>query len=104
MADKNRTMCKAIIGMHSFTGCDSVSAFMGRGKAEPLKLLIKNERYIKLFATLGETWSVSSDLFSNVQEFVCRIYGTNNLADVNIHAEKGPAGFLLSPCLLRHAA
>ena len=30
---------KALLGLHAFTGCDSVSAFAGIGKARPLKLL-----------------------------------------------------------------
>ena len=34
--------CQALlIGMHAFTGCDTVSALAGRGKAMSLKLLTK---------------------------------------------------------------
>ena len=31
--------CRALIGMHAYTGCDTVSAFAGRGKAKALKIL-----------------------------------------------------------------
>ena len=36
-------VCKALIGMHAFTGCDIVSAFAGNGKAKALKSLIRNK-------------------------------------------------------------
>ena len=43
VAAKIRTSaCQALlIGMHAFTGCDTVSAFAGTGKAKSLKLLTK---------------------------------------------------------------
>ena len=31
-------LCKCLIGMHAFTGCDTVSAFTGRGKITALRL------------------------------------------------------------------
>ena len=31
-------LCKCLIGMHAFTGCDTVSAFAGRGKITALRL------------------------------------------------------------------
>ena len=33
--------CKALQGLHAFTGCDSVSAFSGRGKVSALNLIMK---------------------------------------------------------------
>ena len=32
-------VCKALLGLHAFTGCDSVSSFAGIGKVKPLKIL-----------------------------------------------------------------
>ena len=32
-------VCKALLGVHAFTGCDSLSAFSGRGKIADFKLL-----------------------------------------------------------------
>ena len=34
-------VCKALLGLHAFTGCDSVSSFAGIGKVKPLKILRK---------------------------------------------------------------
>ena len=36
-------VCRALFGMHAFTGCDTVSAFAGKGKAKALKSLISNK-------------------------------------------------------------
>ncbi len=30
-------VCRSLIGMHACTGCDTVSAFAGKGKARALK-------------------------------------------------------------------
>ena len=35
-------LSQALLGCHAFTGCDSVSAFSGRGKTGPLKQLRKD--------------------------------------------------------------
>ena len=32
----------SLIGLHAITGCDTVSAFAGKGKVKALKLLMKN--------------------------------------------------------------
>ena len=45
---------KALLGLHAFTGCDSVSAFSGIGKAWPLKLLRSKNEFQVMFQNLGE--------------------------------------------------
>lgn len=42
-ADHN--MCCALPGLHSFTGCDTVSTFAEKGKISALKLMQKNRKY-----------------------------------------------------------
>jgi len=42
-------VCKARIGMHAYTGCDTVSAFAGKGKVRAHKLLMKNKNTKALF-------------------------------------------------------
>lgn len=46
-----------ILGLHSFTGCDTVSSFAGRGKVSALKLLKGSTEYQKLFGRLGAEWT-----------------------------------------------
>ena len=77
-------VCEALIGMHPFTGCDTVSAFGGQGKMKALKLLDANVRYRNAFQTVGQDWEVSPELFDIIQEFTCRMYlSRSTTCDVN---------------------
>ena len=53
-----------LIGLHCFTGCDSVSAIYGKGKAKLLKLVRQNLAFCSAFQTLGESFSVSEEILS----------------------------------------
>ena len=66
-------VCKALLGLHAFTGCDSVSSFAGIGKVKPLKILRKNDEFQEVFARLGEEWSVTEELFGKLEAFVCAL-------------------------------
>ena len=44
----------SIPGIHTFTGCDSVSAFAGKGKVAALKVLRKHPSFQKTFSMIGE--------------------------------------------------
>ena len=75
----------ALIAFHAFTGCDSVSAFSGRGKTGPLKQLKKDEVAIDAFVQLGTSWNVDQSLTSKLQEFTCRMYAASSkTCEVNI--------------------
>ena len=39
--------CTALLGLHTFTRCDTTRAFRGNGKVKPIKLLQKMTRYIR---------------------------------------------------------
>ncbi|KAK3741541.1 hypothetical protein QZH41_002925 [Actinostola sp. cb2023] len=76
-------VCKALIGVHAFTGCDSVSAFAGRGKLSALNLL-DNVFYRQGFADLGKEWQLTDQLFGILEEFTCRLYSLRSpVKDVN---------------------
>ena len=57
------------------TGCDTVSAFSGKGKWKAIQLLLKNESYVKAMVEIGETWSVSDATFNAAEALVCHLYG-----------------------------
>ena len=44
--------CQAILGLHIFTGCDSISAFEGKGKTNPLGLMLESEASCSAFIAL----------------------------------------------------
>ncbi|KAK3728046.1 hypothetical protein QZH41_015787, partial [Actinostola sp. cb2023] len=67
-------VCKAVVGMHAFTGCDSVSAFAGRGKAQALKLLISDRESRDTFTTLGQEWDLSPELMNKLEALTCHLY------------------------------
>ena len=105
--------CCALPGMHSFTGCDSVSAFSGKGKVSAFKLLQKNKKYQEAFTQLGKEWSVPESIFAVLQEFTCRLYASRSpIATVNdlrfqlFRAKKGDVESGQLPpckdCLLLH--
>ena len=66
---------KALLGLHAFTGCDSVSAFVGIRKARPLKLLGSKNEFQVIFQNHGEQWSIIEELCVQLESFVCAMYG-----------------------------
>lgn len=68
-------MCDSLLGLHAFTGCDTVSAFAGKGKIKALKMVRGNSEYQKIFKELGNSWVVSDELVHHLQKFVCKLYG-----------------------------
>lgn len=80
------SLCKALPAFHALTGCDFNPAFYRKGKKKPLHLLRKSPKYISALMNLSQL-SVE-DLedydFSEVEEFVCRIYGHNKINDINV--------------------
>jgi len=76
-------MCTALIGLHAFTGCDSVSAFAGKGKVRGLKLTKSVAAYRECFTELGQTWQVTDELLHKLEVFTCNLYVSTGLTDVN---------------------
>ena len=66
---------KALLGLHGFTGCDTISSFAGKRKVKPVKTMMKNQTYIDLFASFGVTPELSEVQFTEIQKFVCDLYG-----------------------------
>ncbi|MES9881053.1 MAG: hypothetical protein ABW185_09250 [Sedimenticola sp.] len=67
-------VCDSLLGLHVFTGCDTVSAFSGQGKLKGLKLLQQDQTFQEAFSTLGQQWQFQDDLFPIIQEFTCKLY------------------------------
>ena len=67
-------LCKPLIGLHSFTGCDSVSSFAGRGKVSAFKIASSNLEYLEALQQLGMNWEISTELVQLLQGFTCLVY------------------------------
>ena len=95
----------ALLSLHGFTGCDTVSAFSGKGKVKPMKLMLRNDIYIKLFATFGEKPGVLDYELKQIEGFVCELYGhkEDNVNDVRYKMYSSTHGRLearsIPPCI-----
>ena len=69
---KNLNLCEspkesllsALVGFHSFTGCNTVSAFDGQGKIKPLMLMMKSEDYVEMFESFGSGIEMDDSLIN----------------------------------------
>ena len=68
-------ICNALIGLDAFTGCDSVSTFVGRGQKNAFSLLKKQDHLCETMKNVGDSPEVSDDLFKGCEKFVCALYG-----------------------------
>ena len=41
-----RDVCTALLGLHPWTGCDTISAFSGQGKLKALKIILREQKFI----------------------------------------------------------
>ena len=60
--------CTVLMTLHAYTGCDSTSAFKGIGKVKPIKTLQLMPKFTSVLARLGDSWDVSDDLISGLEE------------------------------------
>ena len=106
-------VCKALIGMHAYTGCDSVSAFPGRGKAQALKLVISDTETCEGFTNLGKEWELTQDLLKKLEASTCKLFVSKSItAAVNdlryqlVGAKRGEVESHQLPvcrdCLVKH--
>ena len=68
----NSDCCKSMIGLHTFTGCDSLSAFAGCDHLSTLKITRRDKR--DMFAELGSCWEIEGDLIAKLEAFTCELY------------------------------
>ena len=62
-----KEVCEALLGVHAWTGCDSVTSFAGKGNVKAVDLIRKNEQFRNTFVLLGQ----SEEPFDVIQEFIC---------------------------------
>ena len=67
-------ICDSLIGLHDFTGCDTISAYTSQEKLSALKLMKKDITYQETFSQVGQSCDVQPHIFQKVQQFTCRMY------------------------------
>ena len=60
--------------LYCFSGCDSTSAFHGKGKVTSLKVLDDFPDLYESFANFGSSFTPNSSLINALELFVCRLY------------------------------
>ena len=58
----------ALVAMHAFTGCDTTSAFVRRGKVKPLALLKKHPEFLPTFHAPGSRVDIKDRVFKDLEE------------------------------------
>jgi len=71
------SVCRSLPGFHAFTGCDTVSAFAGRGKVEDYRIVKQTAEFQEMFQHLGMFWNMSDHLYHSLQKFTCAMYCSN---------------------------
>ena len=75
--------CQALVGIHTFTGCDSTSAFYGKGKKKAFDLMTEKTAFIEAFIELGNEFTLEEATFQKLENFVCHLYGHGSSSGVD---------------------
>ena len=62
--------------------CDSTNAFIHDGKITARKTSVKHPVFVDVFGTLGETYGVPEGSQTELEKFVCCMYGKPSYTDV----------------------
>ena len=65
----------ALPGFHAFTGCDTTSAFKGKGKIKAYKLMSESPLYHQAFSAIGNCWTSDNLPWEDLERFLCELYG-----------------------------
>ena len=66
-----------------FLGCDSTSAFFGKGKCKALNFARKNDLFRDAFIELGQVIPPSEEMIEKLESYVCCLYGMEMETSVN---------------------
>lgn len=95
-------MTEALMGVHAFSGCDTVSSFAGKGKKTHYELIKQNKDCRTAMQMLGTSFECSDELMARVQQYTCLLYGGTG-HDVNklrfkLFINRSGASQAMPPC------
>ena len=61
MAESLGNVTNALLGLHAMTGCDTTSAFSGKGKTSALKLVTQYPEFSSALSELGISLVLAGD-------------------------------------------
>ena len=77
-------LCSALPALHAFSGSDSTSSFVRKGKKTVLKTIKQHPEYIKAFLSLGRSINIDEHTWQQLEEFCCLLYGGSAPFDINV--------------------
>ena len=75
--------CIAMRGFHAFMGCDTISAFRGKGPRSGWKVWKTFPECTAAFYALAKTEPLSDEVMALLETFVCRLYGASECTSVD---------------------
>lgn len=70
-------ICKALPGLHALSGCDSTSAFFGKGKQKAFHTMKRDEQFKEALKQIGDSTTIGEQLFNSCCAFVCSLYSSD---------------------------
>lgn len=83
LKDIHQLLPAALLGFHALTGCDSTSAFYGKGKRSSFNVVKQDEVSLQTLGKIGEEFSSAESLLADVEPLVCKLYGSPSSTRVN---------------------
>lgn len=75
---------RALVSLHAFTGCVTVSVFTGLEKKKAFRKMARNVEYVKMFESLGEESHLGEEMLKVLESFVCSLYNYDDMKDINL--------------------
>ena len=77
-------LSNALPSLHAYTGCDSTSSFVRKGKVVPLRLLQQHPQYIPAFTSFGTSSTMRKQHIEDIEAFTCKMYeGKSGIRDID---------------------
>ena len=73
----------SLLGFHAFTGCESTSSFVRKGKLKPLRFLINSKLIQSVFQDIGNQPHISEKTRKDLEKFTCKIYGGTVISNID---------------------
>ena len=67
-------ICAILPAVHAYSGCDTTSAFVRKGKISHIKILKKHPEFQVAFAKLGATEDLDNTALAELEHFACLLY------------------------------
>ena len=74
ISEVGEDICGVLPALHAYSGCDTTSVFVCKGKLAPLKTLLKHKDFIDVFLELGSSDDLKDTTFVKLEEFTCLLY------------------------------